>query len=162
MTTLRPLIERFWEKVDRRGPDDCWLWTAATSRDGYGRVGVGGREGGSQRAHRVSWELHYGRAPGGLCVLHNCPGGDNPLCVNPSHLWLGTNDENMADMKRKGRARNGSAGRTHCPRGHEYSGANLYVSTDAAGTTRRSCRECKRVQWREWHRRRLLRLRAVA
>ncbi len=105
----RPLAERFWEKVDKSS--ECWEWTAARNPDGYGLIGLDFR--GSDRAHRVSWRLAYGPIPIGLHVLHRC---DNPPCVNPDHLWLGTQADNIADMTRKGRARKnprrGSAVRT--------------------------------------------------
>ncbi len=102
-STVRPLEDRFWESVDKSG--ECWLWIKATDRDGYGVTSTKNKK--QVRAHRVSWEIHFGPIPDGLCVLHNCPGGDNPTCVRPSHLWLGTNDQNMADRKAKGRYANG-------------------------------------------------------
>jgi hypothetical protein len=86
----------FLSKVDRSG--ECWLWKRGRNRRGYGRYAVRGRH---VAAHRFSWELHNGPIPDGLFVLHNCPGGDNPSCVNPAHLWLGTHEENMADMLAK-------------------------------------------------------------
>lgn len=99
-SVVRPIEERFWECVDKSG--ECWLWTRGKDRDGYGAITGAGRK--SLRAHRVSWEIHFGPIPEGLYVLHNCPGGnDNPSCVRPSHLWLGTNDENMADCSAKKR-----------------------------------------------------------
>ena len=95
------LEERFWAKVDVRGPDDCWEWLAGKTHNGYGMIGKGGRHNGMLRAHRVSWELANGPIPDGLCVLHHC---DNPGCVNPLHLWIGTNADNQQDMAQKGRA----------------------------------------------------------
>lgn len=87
--------ERFWSKVDRRGPDDCWPWTAATNEHGYGVMRPAGkRTGPSVKAHRVSAEL-AGMTIIGLYVLHSC---DNPICVNPSHLRPGTALQNSRDM----------------------------------------------------------------
>lgn len=96
-------VARFWKKVDRRGPDDCWLWLASTNASGYGQFSVGGRCGRPELAHRIAWMVANGPIPVGLCVLHNCPGGDNPACVNPAHLWLGTRRDNSRDMDAKGR-----------------------------------------------------------
>ncbi|KKL58211.1 hypothetical protein LCGC14_2227690 [marine sediment metagenome] len=83
----------------------CWLWLAATVPAGYGKIGqkIDG-QWSTLIAHRVSWLLHRGLIPRGLCVLHSC---DTPCCVNPNHLWLGTKADNTADMVRKGRHRFG-------------------------------------------------------
>lgn len=105
------IVETFWAKVNKT--ESCWLWTGSliTNSKGmcYGEFKLGKLLGGDKgsrarvRAHRFSWELVHGPVPEEMCVLHNCPGGDNPLCVNPTHLFLGTRTENMLDMHAKGR-----------------------------------------------------------
>lgn len=96
----RPAEERFWEKVDKRGHSDCWLWTASLDGKGYGQFWDGKRR---RVAHNYSYELHNGTIPTGLIVCHDCPGGDNRRCVNPNHLFVGTQGDNMRDMVAKGR-----------------------------------------------------------
>lgn len=91
----RPLEERFWSKVEKT--DDCWEWTASKDNHGYGHLGINGK---IIRAHRVAWELTTGPIPTGLCVLHKC---DNPGCVRPDHLFIGTKADNNHDMIAKGR-----------------------------------------------------------
>lgn len=95
---LRPVEDRFWEKVDRLGDNECWLWTAGDDGKGYGQLRVDGQ---ALKAHRISYELHYGPIPDGFEVCHDC---DNPSCVNPAHLQIGTHKENMHDSISKGRA----------------------------------------------------------
>jgi hypothetical protein len=98
---LTPLPERFWAKVDRRGPDDCWEWTGTKTRKGYGQIRVAGH---NMQAHRVSYELNVGPITAGLFACHRC---DNPPCVNPGHLFLGTAADNSSDMVARGRTRAG-------------------------------------------------------
>ena len=97
--TTDPSI-RFWRKVDKRGPDDCWNWTAAKNHAGYGIFCFGGRST-SGLAHRFSYELRYGKIEEGLFCLHKC---DNPACVNPNHIYLGTHIENARDRVIRGRS----------------------------------------------------------
>jgi len=98
----RPLVERFWEKVDVRGPDDCWPWMAALNGQGYGNLGSG--DGKTLRANRVSYELAYGPIEPGHMVCHRC---DNPACVNPTHLYAASQANNLRDMAEKGRSTRG-------------------------------------------------------
>lgn len=100
--SMMSVVELFWVKVDKGGEDECWEWKAYRNEDGYGKF-TDYRSGPTKlyRAHRYSWRLAFGPIPDGLLVLHKC---DNPSCCNPKHLFLGTNQTNMDDMKRKGRS----------------------------------------------------------
>src|SRR5208337_4940487 len=90
--------DRFWSLVDRRGSDDCWLWQGTRDKDDYGYLSVKGR---SRKAHRVSFLLKHRHLNRDLQVCHTC---DTPRCVNPNHLWQGTNQQNCDDMVAKRRS----------------------------------------------------------
>lgn len=114
---MNTLHDRFFRKVDMRGPDECWQWIGCKNVRGYGRFGIGGRAGGTVLAHRASYQLFVGDIPTGMVVLHTC---DNPSCVNPNHLTIGTQSDNLADMRIKRRHRWGER-----PRGEGHRMAKL-------------------------------------
>lgn len=96
-----PLEERFWRYVDKRGVKQCWEWTGLKKPNGYGQIGAGGAGGATLTAHRLSYEIATGKKiPPKMVIMHSC---DNPGCVNPNHLRLGTFKENTQDMLLKGR-----------------------------------------------------------
>ncbi len=89
------MFDGFWSKVERT--ETCWLWKAGTDSGGYGHIFAFGQQ---EQAHRVSYAITYGEIPEGMNVQHEC---DNPPCVRPDHLFLGTQADNTADMWAKGR-----------------------------------------------------------
>lgn len=95
MRKARPTIERFWSKV--RKTAECWYWVGFRDRQGYGRFY---EPKNATSAHRASWHIHYGEIPRDLCVLHKC---DNPSCVRPDHLYVGTNADNVRDRTERKR-----------------------------------------------------------
>ena len=123
------MAERFWAKVDRRGPDDCWEWLAYRQRNGYGKFGRGGR-GSMTTAHRVAYELTFGPIPDGLNIDHLCR---NRGCVNPSHLEAVSQRVNLL------RGETNSA-KTHCVNGHEFTPENTKIESNGA----RRCLTCRR------------------
>src|SRR3954468_23689651 len=95
-----PPEQRFYDRI-KETDKGCWRWQRALDKDGYGRSSLGGK---SVQAHRVSWVIHKGKIPEGFQVLHNC---DNPPCVNPDHLFLGSGKDNMIDKVIKQRQTRG-------------------------------------------------------
>lgn len=95
----RAATDRFWARVDRRGPAECWLFAGAPGHKA-GHIHIVLDDGSRTYAHRFAWELAHGPIPAGLRILHTC---DDPRCVNPAHLLLGTQRENIHDSIQKGR-----------------------------------------------------------
>ena len=93
-------VERFWNKVSKSGEQECWLWTGSLAKSGYGAFMTSEKKVG--HAHRIAWKFERGEIPAGAFVCHHC---DTPACVNPAHLFLGSPNDNVQDMMRKGRYR---------------------------------------------------------
>ena len=129
---------RFWAKVDRHGPSECWTWKGATD----GRYGIFWLDGQKIKAHRFSYIVANGvGVDPEVQVCHSC---DNPPCVNPAHLWRGTMSENLKDAQRKGRVFNPMTAKTHCKNGHEFTVANIMLRKPNRPTGKqwRECRTC--------------------
>lgn len=134
-------LVRFWRKVDKSGPvpshrpglGNCWLWIGSKTEVGYPRFWA---NGALQLATRFIYSETFTPIPTGLFCCHEC---DNPSCVRPSHLFLGTNTDNMRDRAAKGRHPNQQ--KKVCKRGHELSGDNLLPSKRGW----RECKLCKRI-----------------
>lgn len=136
------MIDRFLAKVKKT--DSCWLWTASSNGHGYGQFAVSRRLGKPLAAHRVSFVIHVGPIPKGMFVLHRC---DIPACVNPQHLFLGNQKDNMQDRIAKGRQPKGykhKNPKTQCSRGHRWTKENTRLRPG-----RRYCNACNTERSRE-------------
>lgn len=142
-------VDRFWAKVNKHGtvirPElgPCWEWTAARFDSGYGMVGLNRK---TSYTHRTSWVIHNGAIPDGLKVLHKC---DNPPCVNPTHLFLGSAKDNTDDMNAKNRWVKPNHAKTACKNGHPFTADNLGAFRASQG--QRECRTCARERANKWY-----------
>ncbi len=127
----------FWANVHHG--EGCWEWIGHKNPAGYG---IAFHEGKQKLAHRIVWMTEHGQIPAGMQVCHRC---DNPSCVRPDHLFLGTNMDNARDMAAKGRQ--WQQLKTHCKHGHEFTPENTYAKRG------RACKECVRRRGREMYRR---------
>ena len=141
--TKDELFERFYAKFVPEPNSGCWLWIGTGTRNGYGQFWFDGQ---FQLAHRAARQIFVGPIPADLCVLHRC---DVKGCVNPDHLFLGTQRDNMLDSSRKGRLNNANLKKTHCPLGHPYRKSNLYLLPRGG----RGCRKCRKRSNRDFRRR---------
>lgn len=126
-------IQNFYKYVYPEPNTGCWLWSGYTMPRGYGHFSIGAK---SHLAHRISY-LYFHNSPGDLEVCHKC---DNPYCVNPDHLFLGTRLDNVRDMLTKNRGGFHKLLKNICARGHERSGDNIYESNG-----RRACKKCREI-----------------
>jgi hypothetical protein len=148
MAKNMPLIERFFQKVDKSGSEahpDCWIWKGGKTSSGYGSFKYY-QERSAIGSHVSSYLFHIGEVPKGMFVCHHC---DNPPCVNPEHLFLDTNSGNMKDMFKKGRNGSSTKKQTQCRRGHSFEEFEplIYVKKQGRqiGKEYRTCKECKRI-----------------
>lgn len=133
------VVDRFLQHIESIPTAGCWIWIGAIS-NGYGWTGF---EGKTEGAHRVSWKLFKGPIPEYTHVLHKC---DIKCCVNPEHLHLGSNIDNIVDYHSRQGTGNSNSWKTECLRGHPFSGSNLMLRKD--GT--RICRACLQLRRRPY------------
>lgn len=137
--SVEPTLQEYLQERSIPVPESgCWLWMTAQTEKGYGK----GRYPGyvTRRAHKLSWIAFRGEVPENLIVCHKC---DTPSCINPNHLYLGTNAQNQADKRRK--ISEAYAKRTHCLHGHELTESNQKDWLDHTGKRYIICRECSRL-----------------
>ncbi len=125
---METVKQRFLKKIDASNASGCWVWNANRHRQGYGKFKINNKD---VSAHRASWILYIGEIPLGMLVCHKC---DNPPCVRPDHLFLGTAKDNSRDRDNKGRLVAWHSLQTTAPCGHPY---------NMGAKTKRRCRECR-------------------
>jgi hypothetical protein len=144
--------DTFWDNVQASG--DCWVWTGDHNPAGYGRTK--GFTFTERLAHRLSWTMANGPIPAGMWVLHHC---DNPPCVNPDHLYVGTPSDNAQDRERRGRGHHPTGPqRTHCAHGHAFTPENTIRFSDGG----QRCRICARARNSAYKKRRRALAKAAA
>lgn len=136
---MKPTIQEFERRIERLPFSGCWIWMKSL-RYGYGQVWI---RPNIMQAHRLAYQLYVGLIPEGLQVLHKC---DIKCCVNPDHVYLGTDADNTRDKLQRGTFSYFNSLQTHCKRGHPLSGENLYLCPDG----RRQCRSCRSTTRRLW------------
>ncbi len=115
----------------------CWGWLGSVDKDGYPIFSFSKYNNRTKRAQRLIYEICHGKFDSNLCVYHRC---DNPICLNPEHLFLGTLDDNNKDCSKKGRTKNQNSNVTHCRNGHEFTNENTYIRKRKTGG--RICKIC--------------------
>jgi hypothetical protein len=128
---------RFWRKVQKLGPDECWTWVGKVNGKNYGRFSFSRTI--QLLANRVSLAIALGNLDDDQMACHHC---DNPSCVNPLHLYAGDAESNARDAVVRGRLRSANAAKTHCQNGHEFNADNTFLKFGG----RRGCRIC-RLEW---------------